>query len=137
MKLPHKITAVLASITGQCSKKPAHHHDPAPSNCLSAPEASSIASRYLSLYDTNSEPTLAQVNSTVSANFVSYDGTGTGPRSYGPATVGRLAFYESLTTNTAPASYANSTQTVLWSFHDCSTIAYRWEFAAVSTGYNA
>lgn len=108
-----------------------------PHNCLTNTEALSIASRYLSTYNTGAVTALSDLSSIVAENFTSYDETGTGPYQSGPATDSREAFYESLTANTGPSSFTNATQSVLFALHDCERVAYRWMFEAVSTGYNA
>lgn len=106
-------------------------------NCLTDAEAASIATRYLSLYNTGAVTKLSDVTSVVTTNFTSYDGTGTGPYDNGPATNSSQAFYESLTADTGPSSFTDSKQTPSFVIHTCDTIVYRWNFEAVSTGYNA
>jgi hypothetical protein len=106
-------------------------------NCLSDTEASKIASRYISLYNTGAVSQLSDVTSVVTQNFVSYDGTGTGPYDNGPSTVGAEAFYESLTASTGPSSFTDSVQSPVFVLHTCDTVVYRWQFTGVSTGYNA
>lgn len=106
-------------------------------NCLTDTQASTIAHRYLSLYNTGAVSQLSDVTSVVTQNFTSYDGTGTGPYVNGPATVGAEAFYESLTASSGPSSFTGSVQTPIFVIHTCATVVYRWQFTAVSTGYNA
>ncbi|KPI39220.1 uncharacterized protein AB675_5224 [Cyphellophora attinorum] len=105
--------------------------------CLSDAEASQIASRYIALYDTGAVSQLSDLTSIVTQNFTSYDGTGTGPYDNGPSTVGAQAFYESLTASTGPSSFTDSVQSPVFVIHTCDTVVYRWQFTAVSTGYNA
>jgi hypothetical protein len=136
-------------------------------NCLTDTEALSIASRYLALYNSGAVTSLyarsvplppslpspiplsplpfsptnnfprTNVTSIVTPTFTSYDETGTGPYSDGPATAGAQAFYDSLTSSAGPSSFGNATQEVLFAVHDCENVAYRWVFRAWSTGFNA
>ena len=107
-----------------------------PQNCLTEAEASSIATKYLALYNTGGVSQLSDVTSVVTTNFTSYDGTGTGPFDNGPSTVGAEAFYESLTAG-GESSFTDSVQTPIFFVVACDTVVYRWQFTATSTGYNA
>lgn len=104
--------------------------------CLTDEQAQQIASRYLSTYNTGVITSLTDLTGIVAANFTSYDETGTGPYSDGPATVGIDAFYASLTAS-GPSPFTNATQTVLFAVHDCDSIAYRWKFVGYATGPNS
>jgi hypothetical protein len=118
---------VAASAAGSCT---ARH------SCLSDAEASNIATRYLALYNTGAVTQLSDVTSVVSENFTSWDETGTGPFVTGPSTNGSTAFYESLTAG-GNSSFTDSLQVPIFFLHTCDTVVYRWQFTAVSTGYNA
>jgi hypothetical protein len=104
--------------------------------CLTDDQASGIATSYVSLYNTGAVTSLSDLTSIIDPNFTGYDETATGPYSDGPATAGIEAFYESLTSG-GNSSFTDAVQYPLIVMHDCSTIAYRWQFEGYSTGYNS
>eukprot|EP01099_Mayorella_cantabrigiensis_P008498 TRINITY_DN7995_c0_g1_i1.p1 TRINITY_DN7995_c0_g1~~TRINITY_DN7995_c0_g1_i1.p1 ORF type:complete len:189 (-),score=9.73 TRINITY_DN7995_c0_g1_i1:257-823(-) len=113
-----------------------HDSPPIPLNCLTVAQALDIATRYLSCYNSGAVKTLYDLAGIISPNFTSYDETGTGPYSDGPATVGIDAFFQSLTAS-GPSAFGNAVQYPLFVLHDCTRISYRWKFEGWSTGYNA
>lgn len=113
-----------------------HDSPPIPLNCLTDAQALDIATRYLSCYNSGAVKSINDLTGIISANFTSYDETGTGPYSDGAATAGIDAFFQSLTAS-GPSAFGNAVQYPLFIMHDCTRISYRWKFEAWSTGYNA
>lgn len=98
-------------------------HDP---DCLSDREANSFAKKWLSIWGTGYLTKVSQLNSLVTKNVHSYDGT------YGQATVGIDALFAAATF--VDPLVTNVLQVPEFVFHDCDEIAVRWSYTALSTG---
>jgi len=128
--LPAAVLAVPSS------SYPPKHHCP----CLSKKDVDYILLKWSNLARQNYKAAGfksigALINHTVSENFISYEET----FNNGAADVsfkGRANFIPAPKDPKNPDPIKDLTFKTIYSFHDCSNIAYRWQYSATTTGQN-
>ena len=107
----------------------AHSYQPK-EGCLTYDEALSISTRWLSIFSTGGVTSKAELATIVSKDIASYDDT------FGPPTFGINELWAAVT---APGKYPTTDvkQFPLWLFHSCDQIGLRWQYEAVTTGYES
>lgn len=136
-----KLTSIIISflpltalaVPGPSYHTPAKHH----CTCLTKKEADHILLKWSNLARQNYKAAGfksigALINATVSENFISYEET----FNNGAADVsfkGRANFMPA-PAGGPPDPIKDLTFKTVYSFHDCSNIAYRWQYSATTTG---
>lgn len=117
------LTLVLLSLTSAHAPRPIPH-------CLSQAEATSLATAWLHLWDTNAVSSLSDLTPILSPNIISYD------EAYGGPIVGISAF---LTAVTAPGNYTTTDvkQFPLFVLHSCDQVMARWGYTAITAGFES
>lgn len=95
-------------------------------DCLDYHEANGIAKRWLSIWSSGTITKISQLETLVTKDVMSYDGT------YGQATTGIDALFASCTY--VDPLVKNVVQVPEWVFNNCDQIAARWSYNAISTG---
>lgn len=119
------ILSVLLLSASEAKSWPAHG-----SKCLTDPEALDISTRWLSIFSTGKVTSKKQLATIVSQDIASYDDT------FGAPTFGIDELWAAVA---APGKYPTTDvkQFPLWLFHSCDQIGLRWQYEAVTTGYES
>lgn len=98
--------------------------------CLTEPEAQSIATRWLSIFSTDGVTTKEQLATIVAPNLYSVDDT------FGPPTTTLEELWEDISAG-GNVTVTNVKQYPLFLIHNCDGIAVRWQYEGVTTGWNS